>query len=39
MPRKGLSSRSGTASQSISLRMKSSGSLALIGPPKMIAPA
>src|SRR3954451_6265186 len=39
MPRNGRCSRSGTAIQSISRRTKSSGSLALIGPPKMTAPA
>ena len=39
MPRNGFFSLSGTAIQSISRRMKSSSSLALIGPPKMTAPA
>jgi hypothetical protein len=39
IPRNGRCSRSGTAIQSISRRTKSSGSLALIGPPKMTAPA
>ena len=35
MPRNGFSALSGTAIQSISRRMKSSSSLALIGPPKI----
>src|SRR5258707_816773 len=39
IPRNGRCSRSGTAIQSISRRMKSSGSFTLIGPPKMTAPA
>ena len=39
IPRNGRCSRSGTAIQSISRRTKSSGSLALIGPPKITAPA
>ena len=38
-PRNGRCSRSGTEIQSISRRTKSSGSLALIGPPKITAPA
>src|ERR1700728_1707492 len=39
IPRKGFCSLSGTEIQSISRRMYSSASLALIGPPKMTAPA
>jgi hypothetical protein len=39
VPRNGLFSLSGTRSQSISRRMKSSVSFALMGPPKMMAPA
>src|SRR4026207_2273238 len=39
MPRKGLFSCSGTAIQSVSARMNSSQSLALIGPPKIAAPS
>src|SRR5262249_14803246 len=38
MPRNGFFSLSGTRSQSISRRMKSVVSFALIGPPKMMAP-
>jgi hypothetical protein len=39
MPSSGFCSRSGTAIHSISRRTKSSVPFALIGPPKMIAPA
>jgi len=39
MPSSGFSSLSGTASQSISSRTKSSESLALIGPPNTTTPA
>src|SRR5665647_3200618 len=39
IPRNGRCSLSGTAIHSISRRTKSSGSFALIGPPKMTAPA